>query len=490
MENGHSKDLQTPDIDKSLGLFGLIGMVVGITLATGVWSIAGDFPAKGAYSGAVIIGWLICGIGMYGLMNCFVGLSYVKPKLTGGIFTFAQAGFGDYVGFNSAWGYWVCSCLSQVAVVALLLSTLSQYFPIFGNGSNLFSIIFGSLLLWFYTWITAHGVREAATLNLLVAIVKSIPLLMVVILPVILAKFHLSYFMANFWGDGTNSLLTQVKGTSTITLWVFAGIEAAIAVSGRAKKMSDVGRATSLGFAGILALYVLITTLSMGVLPHDTLAKLPNPSVGGVMTELIGPIGGGIVTVAVIISTLGALLAVTIVCAEVANNAAKHGSFCNIFKKENKHGSPINALIISMVVIQVFMIIMYFNKSTYQIFYTITANMVMMPYLLSAIYYLMVTIKGDGFENYAPSGGKLNFQRGLAVLGVIYSLWLIYASGLTGLLITTLLYAPGTIVYLIGKKEQNKPGFAHWYDWAVLAIILIGGIASLILILTGIINPF
>lgn len=480
----------TNDIDKSLGLFGLIGMVVGITLATGVWSIAGDFPAKGAYPGAVIIGWIICGIGMFGLMNCFVGLSYVKPELTGGIFTFAQAGFGDYIGFNSAWGYWLCSALSQVSVVALLQSTLSQYFPIFGNGSNLFSIVFGSLVLWFFTWLTARGVQEAAALNLLVTIVKSIPLIMVVILPIILAKFHWSYFIANFWGDGTNSLLAQIKGTSTITLWVFAGIEAAVVVSGRAKKMSDVGRATSIGFAGILALYVLITTLSMGVLPHDQLAKLPNPSIGGVMTELIGPIGGTIVGIAVIISTLGALLAVTIVTAECANNAAKHGSFCNIFKKENKHGAPINSLIISMLVIQVFLIIMYFNASTYQIFYTITANMVMVPYLLSAVYYLMVVVKGEGFEHYAPTKVKLQFQLVFAIIGVVYSIWLLYASGLTGLLITSLLYAPGTIVYVIGKHEQGKKGFTHWYDLAVLVLILVAGVASLFMILTGVINPF
>lgn len=474
-----------------LGITGLVGVTVGITLATGVWSLSGDFAAKGAYPAAVIIGWIICGIGMFGLMNVFMGLSNVRPDLKGGIFSFAQAGFGDYVGFNSAWGYWCCCWLSQVAVCNLLFASLGNFMPnIFGMGNNGASLAFGSILIWFLCYICIRGIKEASIINVIVTIAKILPLLSFVILAILLRKFNLTYFLDNFWGDGSTGLSDQIKATSGITLWVFAGIESAVVVSTRAKRMQDVGRATAIAFFFIFVLYMLITLISMGVIDHKTLASLSNPSLAGLMEYVVGPWGKWFINIGVIISTIGCLLAVTIVTAEVANAAAKRGSFLKFFEKENKKGAPSNALIVSTLMTQIFLIVTYFNESTYQIFYIISASMLMLPYLLSAAFYWKVVSKGEGFEAYANTKLKMRIQLLIATIGVIYSAWLVYAAGLTGLLITTLLYAPGTLIYVWGKKERKEKSFAHWYDLALLALILICGVTSLFLILTGKITPF
>ena len=55
---------------------------------------------------SIIIGWLITAIGMISLALVFQNLTNERSDLDGGIYSYAQAGFGDFIGFASAWGYW------------------------------------------------------------------------------------------------------------------------------------------------------------------------------------------------------------------------------------------------------------------------------------------------------------------------------------------------------------------------------------------------
>jgi arginine:ornithine antiporter/lysine permease len=76
--------------------------------------------------------------------------------------------------------------------------------------------------------------------------------------------FHLDLFTNDFWGKGLSlgSIGTQVKSTMLVTVWVFTGIEGAVLFSSRAKKSSDVGKATVIGLISVLVIYVMITMLS------------------------------------------------------------------------------------------------------------------------------------------------------------------------------------------------------------------------------------
>ena len=85
-----------------LNLFRLTMMVVTASICGGIFNLAGDMAAGGANTGAVIVSWFICFIGVFALMMVFNGLSQARPDLTGGIYAYAAAGFGDFVGFSSA----------------------------------------------------------------------------------------------------------------------------------------------------------------------------------------------------------------------------------------------------------------------------------------------------------------------------------------------------------------------------------------------------
>ncbi|QIB68524.1 amino acid permease [Aminipila butyrica] len=472
---------------KELGLVRLTGVIIGSTIGGGVFSMAGDMAAGGANTAAVLVAWVIAGIGMYGLMMCFFGLNKLKPELTNGIYSYAKAGFGDFVGFNSAWGYWISALLCNVAYTTLLFAAIGYFLPVFGVGNNLPSIIGASIVIWFLNYLVLRGLKEATAINVVTTIAKLIPIFVFVLTIIVIRAFDPAIFMNNFWGDGSVSFMDQVKSTTGATVWGFIGVEGAVVVSARAKKSSDVGKASMIGFLGILAIYLLTSILSMGIMTREELAALGNPPMAGIFESVVGPWGGALVNLGVIFSLAGALLGWTIIAAETPFMAAKLGVFSKAFEKENKHGAPSFSLFMTNGIIQLFLIVIFFNDSTYQVFYNLSASMIMVPYLLSAMYYLKVVLKKDGLQSH--TGSQLLSARVFSLLGTIYGAWLLYASGLMSVLVTSLLYAPGIIVYIKGKKELGEKTFDRPVNLFIAVALVALAVISVGVIATGTYSP-
>lgn len=132
----------------------------------------------------------------------------------------------------------------------------------------------------------------------------------------------------------------QVVGTVGVSIWIFLGIEGAVAISGRAKYSKDVGRATVTAFIGILCIYLLVSILSMGVMPRAELAELPNPSMAGVLEAVVGPWGAALVNLGVALSLLGAMLGYTIISSECPHEAAKQGVVPESLREGKSQGRP------------------------------------------------------------------------------------------------------------------------------------------------------
>src|SRR5262249_6012515 len=153
-----------------------------------------------AGSGAIVIGWIITGIGMLTLALVYQGLALRKPALNAGPYAYAKAGFGEFMGFNSAWGYWISAVLANVAYAVAIFSALSYFFPFFGHGNNLASVIGASICLWIVHALVLNGVKQAASVNILTTISKLVPILLFLI--VALVAFHWDKFRFDFWGLG------------------------------------------------------------------------------------------------------------------------------------------------------------------------------------------------------------------------------------------------------------------------------------------------
>ena len=266
---------------QKLGFAQLAALIVGSMIGGGAFNLPSDM-ARGAGTGAVIIGWIITGIGMIALAFVYQSLANRKPELTGGVYSYAKAGFGEYIGFNSAWGYWLSAWIGNVSYSVLLFGAVGYFLPMFGAGNNVASIIGASVLLWAFTLLILNGVSGAALINLITTIAKLVPIFLFIVIS--LFMFNFDKFTFQFWGTSDlGGIVTQVKSTMLVTLWTFIGIEGAVVVSGRAKKQSDVGKATVLGLIGTLIVYMLITLMSLGVMDRVKLSGLENPSMAYVL---------------------------------------------------------------------------------------------------------------------------------------------------------------------------------------------------------------
>lgn len=458
------------DASKKLKLGALIALVVGSMVGGGIFSLPQNIAAS-AGAGATLIGWLITGVGMLTLAFVFQSLANRKPNLDGGVYAYAKAGFGDYMGFSSAWGYWISAWIGNVSYMVLLFSTLGYFFPVFGEGNTLPAIVCASIVLWLLHFLVLRGIHEAAFINTLTTIAKMVPLALFIIIAAI--AFKLDVYKADFWGTGNSelgSVMDQARNMMLVTVWVFIGIEGASIFSARAEKRSDVGKATVIGFVGVLLLLVLVNLLSQGILAQAQLAGLKNPSMAAVLEHVVGPWGAMLISIGLIVSLAGALLSWTLLCAEILFASARDHTMPEFLRKENANQVPANALWLSNGLIQLFLIITLFNDATYLKLLYLATSMILVPYFWSAAYALLLTIRG---ESYEQEPGERRKDMLIAVIAVTYAVWLVYAAGVQYLLLSALLYAPGAILFAKAKRELNQPIFTT-VEKLIFAVVVIG----------------
>jgi arginine:ornithine antiporter/lysine permease len=471
-----------------LTLLPLVALVVGSMIGGGVFNLPSDM-SRHASPGAIVIGWIITGIGMLMLAFVYQGLAVRKPNLNAGPYAYAKAGFGDFIGFNSAWGYWISAFLGNVAYAVAIFSALSHFVPFFGAGNNLASIAGASICLWLIHTLVLTGVKQAAFVNIVTTFAKLVPLVIFLVVAVI--AFNWDKFHFDFWGqDGTGGealggVVDQVKSTMLVTLWVFIGIEGASVYSARAANRADVGRATLLGFAGALAIYVLVSLLARGLMTQPELAGLKVPSMAGVLEAAVGGWGAALINLGLIVSVGGAFLAWTLLCAEIPYVCGKDGTFPKWFAGENAAGSPVNSLWVTNGLIQLFLLVSYFSENAYHFFYFIASVAILPPYVFSGAYALKLALSG---ETYGAGDRSRNRDMIVGGLATIYGIWLVYAAGLQYLLMCMVLFTPGIVVYVWARREHGPRAFTAVEALIAVAIVVLA-LAAGWLMWTGRISP-
>src|SRR6185312_2951725 len=129
-----------------------------------------------------LIAWAIAGGGMYMLARVFQALAERKPDLDAGVFAYAKAGFGDYPGFLSAFGYWIGSCIGNVSYWVLIKATLGAFFPVFGDGNTVVAIVVASLGIWVCLFMVQRGTQQAAVINSIGTVAKIVPILVFILI--------------------------------------------------------------------------------------------------------------------------------------------------------------------------------------------------------------------------------------------------------------------------------------------------------------------
>jgi arginine:ornithine antiporter / lysine permease len=478
-ETGAEVDRPARDEAQRVSLTTLTGMVVGSMVGAGVFSLPSRFATETGIYGA-LVAWAIAGTGMLMLAFVFQTLAVRKPLLDSGVYAYAKAGFGEYLGFFSAFGYWASACVGNVTYWVLIWSTVGGVVPGLGKGDTWLAVGLSTAGVWAFVALILRGAREAAAINKVVTVAKIVPILVFALVALVL--LDVDVFVDNMSGGAAvGSLYDQVRGTMLATVFVFLGVEGASVYSRYARRREDVGRATVLGLLSVLAVFATVTIVSYGILPRAEIAELRQPSMAGVMEEAVGSWGAVFVSVGLIVSVLGAYLAWTLMAAEVLFVAAQDRDMPRFLRRVNAAEAPTAALVMSTLLIQVMLFVTLASEDAFNLMLDLTSALTLIPFLLAAAYALRLVVTNETYDD-RPEGRARELV--VAALATLYTAFLLFAAGPKFALLSFVIYAPGSVLFVMTRREQGRRPFTPG-ELVILAVSIVGAVVGVVALAAG-----
>lgn len=477
---------------KGVGLLGMIAIVFGSMVGGGIFNIAQNM-ASAAGLAAVIISWMITGFGMVFLVLTFKILSDHRPDLNQGIYMYAREGFGNYIGFNIAWGYWLCVAFGNVSFAIMLNDTFGAFFPVFLE-HKWPTLLFSWGIVWGMFCLVIRGIMTASFINTIMTILKFAAIIIIITLLFVYLKIEM--LNANMWGEKEvegnlmlSGLPSQIMGTMLVTMFCFVGVEGGVMLSSYAKRKKDVGKASVIGFYAALVVYALISVLCFGVRSREELSTMHDPSVAYVLRSICGDWAYYFVIITVIVSLLSGFIAWTLLCAQTPYGAAEVHMLPEQFLKTNKHNVPYLGLCVSTIFMSLFIILVCSAPDVFMAALNLTTIMVLPAYAFSGAFLWKMSYQNNNNINLSHSE-TIKF-RITGMFCTVYCLWCIFAGGPQILFASSVLYAVGIYFYYLTWRQNrirtnnttvklmNRP------EKMLCVFILLCGIASIVLICLG-----
>jgi len=429
---------------QKIGLITTTSLVVGNMIGAGIFVLPATLAKYGSIS---IVGWIFTAIGSLILAKIFSNFSKIIVSKSGGPYTYSREGFGDFIGFLVAWGYWICCWVGNAAIAIAIVSALSFFFPTLET-SPILAVSVGLSMIWILTWVNTKGVKESGRIQVVTTVLKLLPLVLIIIIGAF--YFSLDNFPKFNLTDDSNFATFPV--VAVLTLYAFLGIESATVPAGNVKNPAvTVPKATMLGTLISTFVYIFGTVVLFGVLPIDILQESPAPfaEAGKIIG---GDFAGYFVAAGAAIAAIGALNGWVLITSQIPMATAKDNLFPRVFKKENKNGAPIFGLIIGSVLTSLVML-MNFTEGLvdqFEFIVLLTTLTCLVPYLFVAAAYIISIIERKLHANNVIK----TFLLGS--LGFAYSLWAIYGSGHDTVFYGFLLLLLGIPFYVLMRWNQRK----------------------------------
>jgi arginine:ornithine antiporter/lysine permease len=239
-----------------------------------------------------------------------------------------------------------------------------------------------------------------------------------------------------------------------------------------------------LGFVSVFAVFASVTIVSYGILPVDHIAHLRQPSMGGVLEQAVGGWGKTFVSVGLIVSVLGAYLAWTLMAAEVLFVAAKDDDMPRFLRRSTAADVPVPALVMTTALSQIVLIVTLFSDDAFNFTLDLTSALTLIPFLLAAAYALKLAVTK---ESYADDPERLRRDLTVGTLATVYTAFLIYAAGIKFVLVSCIIYAPATVLFVMARREQGRRLFSP-AELVILAVSCAGAVVGVVALAAGWIN--
>ncbi len=425
---------------RKLGLWMATALVVGNMIGSGVFLLPSSLAQ---YGGISIVAWGVTALGAMALAIVFARLGRAFPR-TGGPYAYSRRAFGDFVGFQTAWGYWIAVWAGNAAIAVAFVGYLSRFWGELDGNSALAAMV-ATGAIWLLTWVNALGVRTGGWVQGVTTVLKLVPLLAIATIGL------LSFDPDNFgaFNAAGGSWFTNVTAAATLTLWAFIGLESAtVPAEDVADPERTIPRSTVIGTAIAAVVYILGTVAVMGVLSSGALAGSSAPFADAA-ENMWGAWAGDAVAVGAVISAFGALNGWILLQGQVPMAAARDRLFPAAFGRTTRSGAPVFGLVVSSVLVTVLMAMNYTKSLVDQFTFVILLATLttLVPYAYSAAAEVMLMIT----DRAAFSARRLAVDATVAGLAFAYSLWTIAGAGYQVVFRGFMLLMAGVPVYVFMK---------------------------------------
>ena len=435
-----------------IGVVAVTALVMGNMIGAGIFTIPNQIGEFGWYG---IVAFALTAVGALILGLVFASLARQIPR-TGGPYAYTKAAFGTFPGFWIAWGYWIGLWTGQVAIAVTFVGYVGVFVPALRT-SVAWSAVAAFAALWLVTGINVRGVKAAGSVAIVTTAVRVVPLLAVATVGWL--YFHPGNLAPSL--PAGQSAFSAVSLAATITLFAFLGLESGTVPAGNVVNPSrTIPRATIIGIAAVAVLYVVSTTVVMGVLPASQLES-GTTAFADAGRSMWGSAGYYVVGFAGMVSTLGALSGFALLNGQVPFAAAADGLFPRRFALKNRFDAPWFGIVASSVLVSLFMGGGYIYTMTQGrsaaadglatasiLIATLTT---VLPYAFCSVAEMILVFTRRDF-----AGKRIGKLVIIPALAFVYSLFIIRGSGGQSIEIGLLLMLVGLPAYALLVRSMKR----------------------------------
>jgi basic amino acid/polyamine antiporter, APA family len=288
-----------PSLPRKLGLFDALSIVVGVVIGAGIFLVPNLVAQELKSAQAILAVWTFAGVvSFFGSLAC-AELGTMFPS-TGGQYVFLREAYGPLIGFLCGWSMFLVARSAQVAWLAMALALYGSYFiPLSPMASK--ALALGALAI--FSGINYRGVKAGAVVQNVFTLAKVAGLLVII-------------GSALLWSGKAAPIASAVAGGFSASSFGIALIACVLAYDGWVQLSFVAGEirnpqrnvllALALGSVACIAIYLLANLAYLRVLPIAEIAA--SNHVGSTVAErVLGPLGGSLVSLIILLSVIGSL---------------------------------------------------------------------------------------------------------------------------------------------------------------------------------------
>jgi arginine:agmatine antiporter len=433
------------DPKKSLGVAACTAIVVGNMVGSGFYLSP---AAVAPYGNLAILAWIVMGAGAVCLGLTFAKLAKLAPA-TGGPYAYTRMAYGDFAGFLIAWGYWISIWASLPVIAIALAGAVMELFPALHNRAMAVVLTLGAI--WGVVLVNLRGVKAAGIFAEVTTYSKLVPFAAI-------ALIGLFFIDTSHFGE-LNPSKASIFGASAalapLTMFAYLGLESATVPAGDVKDAErTIPRSTVLGITIAAILYVLGTVSVMGLLPREQLVSSVAPFSDAAQV-IWGPWGAIAISVAVILSSIGALNGWTLLMGQVPMAAAHDGLFPHLFGRVSEQGVPATGTIVSAALATALVLIQGAGAPGFAAFYNLVVGLSTMA---AVIPYAFCALASGLVASRVADGGPIPRPTLVEIIAFMFSVFTLYGCGAEPVLYGLVLLILGIPVFV--WQQRHAPARA------------------------------